>query len=231
MQNAIIYEGPSSFDGKPVVVIATGITNPSRNIKTGPLVTTWTMRSDISPAEATRSGEDASVCGTCILRIKSCYVQIHRAPTMIWKAYKAGRYSKENPRKVGLNRQLRLGGYGDMVAPAEVWQGLVSRAASYVGYTHMARIRPDLKGLVQASADSAEDAKELQAMGWKTFRTKLPEEPLLPGEVYCPNEKTGIQCIQCNACNGKTHNIAINIHGSPNRKNAFRNNHPLGEQQ
>lgn len=231
MSNTVIYEGPSTFDGKPVVVIVTGITNPTRNVKTGPLVTTWSLRSDISPTDAMRADEDASVCGTCIHRKQSCYVQLHQAPNNIWKAYKAGRYEKANPRKIGLNRQLRLGGYGDMVAPTEVWQGLVSNSASHVGYTHMARIRPDLKGLVQASADSAKDAKELQAMGWKTFRTKLPEEPLLPGEVYCPNEKTGIQCIQCNACNGKTHNIAINIHGSPNRISAFKKIHPLGDQQ
>jgi hypothetical protein len=217
----ILYEGPSMIDAKPIVVIMTGTDRPTQNKKTGPLVTTWTLRSDIPPTEAVKTGEDSSVCGSCVHRGTSCYVLVHQAPSTIYKAYKAGKYTRIDAKKAGYNRDLRLGGYGDMAAPTSVWEALVSKSRMHVGYTHLHQTRPDLKGLVQASADSVEEALMLQEKGWKTFRTKLPSDPLLPGEIYCPNERTGIQCTQCALCDGRTKNIAINTHGAKNKVKAY----------
>ena len=58
----IIYQGPSLIDGKPIIAIAT---LNSRNGKTGEMIQTWIMRSDIEPHKAIKTGEDSSVCGDC----------------------------------------------------------------------------------------------------------------------------------------------------------------------
>jgi len=65
MKSAIIYNGPSLLDGKPIVVIAT---YSNRNTKTGHVVQTYILRSDIHPLEASKTGEDYSICGECPMR-------------------------------------------------------------------------------------------------------------------------------------------------------------------
>ena len=57
---AIIYEGPSVIDGKPIVAIAT---YSGRNRKTGAMVQTYILRADLNPLDASKTGEDASICG------------------------------------------------------------------------------------------------------------------------------------------------------------------------
>ena len=62
---AILYEGPSALDGAPIVVIVTGLARKSTNAKTGALLQTWILRSDMHPIDAVRSGADSSICGDC----------------------------------------------------------------------------------------------------------------------------------------------------------------------
>jgi len=64
-RGVILYEGASAIDGAPIVAIANRITNASNNIKTGAMVQTFIIRSDMSPMEALRNGSDVSICGTC----------------------------------------------------------------------------------------------------------------------------------------------------------------------
>ena len=64
-KGVVVYEGASLLDGKPTVVIATRDTG---NRKTGGMVQTFIMRSEIDPITASRTGEDYSVCGNCIHR-------------------------------------------------------------------------------------------------------------------------------------------------------------------
>ena len=64
----ILYEGPSMIDGAPIVVIANRIDTDSNNAKTGAMVQTFIMRQDIAPHEATKTGDDASICGDCTHR-------------------------------------------------------------------------------------------------------------------------------------------------------------------
>jgi hypothetical protein len=76
----ILYKGPSVLDGAPIVVIATMSTN---NGKTGDMVQTWILRDDVSPLEATKTGQDSSVCGECPHRHYlggACYVTVFQAP-------------------------------------------------------------------------------------------------------------------------------------------------------
>jgi hypothetical protein len=58
----ILYEGKSVLDGAPIVYIATLSTS---NRKTGDMVQTWILRSDINPVEASKQKLDASICGNC----------------------------------------------------------------------------------------------------------------------------------------------------------------------
>ena len=58
----VIYDGPSEIDGKPIVAIAQVKTG---NRKTGDMVQTWILRSDVDPITASRTGEDVSICGDC----------------------------------------------------------------------------------------------------------------------------------------------------------------------
>ena len=62
MKSGIIYKGQSLLDGKPVVAIAT---YSDRNTKTGKVLQTYIIRSDISPLNASKTGADFSICGDC----------------------------------------------------------------------------------------------------------------------------------------------------------------------
>ena len=64
----ILYEGPSTFDGEPIVVIITGYETPTSNRKTGDMLQSWIIKQGDYPSEAIKLGTDNSVCGTCPLR-------------------------------------------------------------------------------------------------------------------------------------------------------------------
>jgi len=51
MRSFIIWEGPSELDGKPIVLIATS-GGSIKNRKTGGMVQTYILRSDMPPNEA-----------------------------------------------------------------------------------------------------------------------------------------------------------------------------------
>ena len=64
----VLYNGPSSLDGELIVVIATGFRRSTANPKTGDMIQTWILRSDVAPFSAIHSGGDESICGSCPLR-------------------------------------------------------------------------------------------------------------------------------------------------------------------
>lgn len=214
MTSAVIWEGPSALDGSPIVVIATGLGRSSRNEKTGAMIQTWIIRADVDPFEATKTGDDASVCGACPHRPAlggSCYVKTFQAPKSVWKAYRAGRYPRIAPEDLaalGADRVIRLGSYGDpAAAPFAIWQALVSRAKATTGYTHQWRTaHPAFRTVVMASADSLEEAQEARAAEWRTFRIRTAQEPLEPkAEFICPaSAEAGYRtdCATCRACGG-----------------------------
>jgi hypothetical protein len=65
MKSGILYRGPSEIDGQPIVAIAT---YSNRNTKTGQVVQTYILREDINPLEASKTGQDYSICGDCPMR-------------------------------------------------------------------------------------------------------------------------------------------------------------------
>jgi hypothetical protein len=225
----ILWRGPSLLDGKPIIVIAVGVASGSSNRKTGDMLQTYILRSDMLPQSAIHCGGDVSICGDCPHRGnrlqgigRTCYVNIGQGPTVVYKTYQRGGYPMaDDIESVGAGRVVRLGTYGDPAAvPVHVWRELVSRAVAHTGYTHQWRIRPELRDLVMASADSSKEASVAHVAGWRTFRVAMPGHiDRLPRESICPaSEEAGrkLTCDICRACNGasgKRGSIVIQAHG------------------
>ena len=227
----ILYEGPSSFDGAPVVVIATGYERQSKNPKTGSMIQTWIIRSDINPFEAVKSGKDSSVCLTCPQRWHNgggCYVNPAYAPLNVYKRYKRGKYQKvQDIAAFGEGKNIRLGSYGDpAVIPLDVWENLISKAAMYTGYTHAWRSMrgKGWKNIFMASVERPHDVVVANMLGWRTFRTG---EKRKTNEMTCPaSAEAGkkLTCLECNSCDGTNasgltiKNIVIKTHGTKANK-------------
>lgn len=241
---AIIYSGPSLIDGKPIVAIA--LKKRSKNTKTGPMVQTYIIRADIDPRDASKNGEDYSICGSCPHRgtptndkrrkqavKRSCYVNLGQGPTGVFKAYNRGIYPEVVGHKaiasLGRGRMVRLGTYGDPAAvPAYIWESLISEAEGHTAYTHQsgvatAQARPDF---MMISADTEEEARAAWAQGKRTFRVIKSVSDIVQGsEISCPASKEAgfrTTCNSCGLCGGasvKAKSIAIVDHG-PQRKRA-----------
>lgn len=213
MPGVVFYEGKSEIDGNPIVGIATW---GSENVKTGPLIQTWIIRSDIHPVVAINEGEDSSICGDCPLRgriadvaekthkgnysgetvnkQRACYVLVYNAPAQIYNAYKAGKYpslDKETHAKFFFGQGLRYGSYGDPVAiPRKNWECLekLCTGESAPGYTHQWKNKKfsKWKTKLMASTHSVNENKLADASGWRTFRTVNNVSELSENEILCP---------------------------------------------
>jgi hypothetical protein len=230
----ILYEGPSMIDGAPIVVIAVGFKSGSTNSKTGAMIQTYILRSDVHPVEAIATRLDSSICGGCVHRGtldratgkmvgRSCYVQVGKGPAGVWKCYARGGYrvaTADELAELGAGRLIRLGSYGDpAAAPAPMWARLVSRAAGYTGYTHQwksARLR-DVTAFCQASCDSVADLERARGLGLGTFRVAPIGAGAEAGEIVCPaSAEAGksTTCDACRMCDGTGRNIVIQAHGN-----------------
>lgn len=216
----ILYEGPSCIDGKPIVVIVTGVEQDSGNDKTGPMLQVWILPRDLNPIAASISGLDFSVCGSCCHRWHTggaCYVNIAWAVQAIHRAYKNGVYRDDDS---ALDDALvRIAAWGDPAAvPSGVWKRLLARVREVTAYTHQWRnLNATWWGWCMASVDSADERVEAVTSGWSTFRVRLEDEEVLPGEVICPGSKEAGQkmtCAQCLRCDGRKvkHSVII-AHG------------------
>lgn len=235
----IFYRGPSMLDGAPIIAVATGTAKGSRNVKTGSEIQTWILRDDMSPVDAVKTGNDKSICGTCIHRgpnndgsERSCYVTVFQAPLVVWKTAQAGKYPTMGPveaRAAMAGKVVRLGSYGDPAAvPAHVWQALVADVTGHTGYTHQWRTNDDLRDLCMASCDNEFEQAIAKAQGWRTFRVMRQGDRMLPREIVCPASKEAgakTTCALCKACGGNgakaKADIAIVAHGAAGKVNAF----------
>lgn len=223
MQHAIIYNGPSLLDGKPIVVIAT---YSNRNTKTGKVVQTYILRSDINPLEASKTGEDFSICGSCpmrgevttdpkrkIAKGRKCYVNLGQGVLIVFKSYKRGVYKEGSARDMGRDRFVRVGTYGDPAAvPSHVWDELLSECETWTAYTHQKPWRPDI---AMQSADSYDEAKAHWAEGRRTFRVIVDLGDIdKSNEALCPASKEAgrrVQCTACKLCKGSSNAKSIAI--------------------
>jgi hypothetical protein len=246
-KSAIIYSGPSLIDGAPIVCVAIV---SSSNSKTGDMLQTHIIRADVSPLEASKTGADFAICGNCKHRGtattdstrkqaqgRTCYVNLGQGPTQVYKRLKgANSYPTATPeqtQELGHARMVRLGTYGDPAAvPAAVWDNLLKHSAGHTGYTHQhsTNTASDYRRNMY-SADTAREARQAHAFGYRTFRV-IPvasyalqgKAALLENEILCPASKEAgqrVTCLQCKLCSGsdlKAKNVAIVAHGTNKAK-------------
>jgi len=233
----IIYEGPSLIDGSPIVAIAQVKTG---NRKTGDMVQTWILRSDIDPITASRTGADSAICGDCPHKgtpsdkltgwatDRTCYVNLLFAPNGVFKAYKRGAYDTAKGHDaiaaIGKGKGVRLGSYGDPSAVSSyIWESLTSEADFETAYTHNP-VNP-MPHKIMTSADNAAQAQSAWAKGERTFRVVSDLAQIIKGkEVLCPaSDEAGNRatCATCKLCGGnsvKAKSVAIVAHGASKRK-------------
>ena len=239
-KSSVIYSGPSMIDGAPIVVIA--IVKPN-NSKTGNMLQTYIIRSDIDPLTASKTGLDYAICGNCIHRGKptnnltkkqaenrSCYVTLYHGPLQVYKAFKRGSYPMASPgeiKRLGADRMVRMGSYGDPLAcPSDIWDDLLQESIGHTGYSHQHGLIKGDYSKVMISADSKKEAYLHHENNLRTFRV-IPvsvwidqgKESLLNSEILCPASKEmdyKTTCDKCKLCSGGTvgKSIAIVSHGA-----------------
>ena len=239
----IAYEGPSEIDGAPIVVIVNRIDQDSENEKTGALVQTFIIRSDVAPTDALKTGQDESICGDCIHRPKlasetgeaPCYVNVGRSVLSVFNAYKRGRYTYADNATIAralARKVVRLGTYGDpAAAPVQVWERITRYAAGRRGYTHQWN-RPGFDAaawarLVMASADSIDEAAHANLLGMRVFRVSIGVDKQ-PGETICPASAEGGKkstCAKCTLCAGtsiQARDVVIADHATGHARRVIR---------
>ena len=241
----IAYEGPSELDGSPIVVIVNKIDSDSENEKTGALVQTFIIRSDIAPTDALKTGQDESVCGQCAHRPyliatgqsdePPCYVNVGRSVRAVYEAYKRGRYTHADNATIAralAQKVVRLGTYGDpAAAPVQMWNQITRYAAGRRGYTHQWD-RPGFDAqawapLVMASADSIDEAAKANLLGMRVFRVSIGVDKQ-PGETICPASAEGGKkstCAKCTLCAGtsiQARDVVIADHATGHARRVIR---------
>jgi hypothetical protein len=228
MPGAILYQGPSQLDGKPIVVIAVW---SSANRKTGDMLQTYILRSDIDPREANKYGEDESICGQCqhrgtptldptkaLAEGRTCYVNMGQGVLIVYNGFRAGKYPVASPRTVGAGRNVRIGTYGDgAAAPSYVWDELLEDADGHTAYSH----NGGDPQRYMVSADTLQQAQTAWASKYRTFRVVHSVEEIdRKHEVLCPASKeagykaTCATCLLCGGTSVQAKSIAIPVHGS-----------------
>lgn len=250
----VIYEGPSLIDGGPIVAILTLPKDPGKgNRKTGEMAQIWILRQDIDPVSANRRGLDRSICGDCPLRgiaqpeadrgqakKRGCYVVLIHRPAFLFRAYKEGKLPRLDPRSVEAREMLegykiRVGAYGDGASvPGESIDPLIEVAAGHTDYTHQLG-EPGAYVSAQrsmVSCETLEQAETAWKLGFRTFRTILPEalESIDKSrEIVCPATEEGgkrTTCEDCGLCAGLSSkspkSIVAVIHGNSAAKAGAR---------
>jgi len=224
-----VYQGESEFGEGSVVGL---LKERSTNKKTGDIPSV-TFLPDIEkkPSACLRDGDDKLVCGECPLRKSICYVATAYAPNQMYKSFKAGKY-EEVPEEVKNKfkqrfKVVRLGQYGDCACmPKRELAKLFRWLPEVINYTHSWRGRKYLNKFAMASVQSPSEREAAKKLGFRTFRIKRKEDPILPGEILCPGDfyqKNPIQCGKCRLCvvTRKAKDIAVNIHGPKGKVNSF----------
>ena len=226
----IIDQGLSHFNGKPYVAILD--LARSTNAKTGDMAQVWILCRDTQPFEATKNGDDETICGNCQFRrqengTRLCYVNAAWRARQVWDSYKACEYEEDMRREhipLIQHRKIRWGAYGDpaIINPQVFW-GIHEHCAGHTGYTQAWREKwaQPYKGVFMASCKTErehfEAVNDPEFGGWKTFNVHaLGDEPY--AGVPCPHDRTGIECRDCGLCDGDTQHISQVAHGSSKRK-------------
>lgn len=218
----VLWEGTSRLDQQsPIAVFATGHDRPSKNSKTGDVIQTWIMRTDMSPLDAVKTGADFAICGGCMHRGSSCYVNVGQAPMSIYRAEDRYWYTTN---AFARGRKVRLGAYGDPAAvPYEFWAELLSGARSWLGYTHQwLSCDQRMKRFCMASVESLAERDQAHGLGWRCFMvgTSLEEMPndritLCPASAEAGKRMTCSECMSCSGLglDNRVGDVFIPVHG------------------
>ena len=234
----ILYQGASLINGQSIVALAQ---SDSTNKKTGNMLQTYILDATTDPITASRTGLDASICGSCPHRgtpnnnekgqatNRTCYVTLAHAPLGKYKAYKKGVYGTKTAtlkeiESFGSLQGVRLGTYGDPCAvPNDIWKALTSKALYSTAYTHAA-INP-MPESIMTSTDNLKQSMDAWGRNERTFRVISSIDQLYKRrEILCPaSEEMGKRatCASCKLCGGSSinaKNIAIVAHGTSKRK-------------
>lgn len=220
----IAWQGPSPVTGDRLVLVITG---PSTNVKTGPMHQAWLLLRDVEPFAALRSHADRGICGDCVHRSgerRTCYVSMFHGPRQIWRTLQAGGYRQLSSTAAAAElagQQLRVTAYGDPAfVPFDVWDELLAEASGWAGYTHQWRTcDAQFRSMLMASVETPTEMVEAHAAGWRTFRARAADAPLLAGEFGCPASEEGghrTTCARCQLCRGTSSpakSVSIQLHG------------------
>ena len=216
VRGAVLYEGPSRIDGKPIIVV---LTYTSTNDKTADMPQVWILAADVHPHEARVEGHDVRVCGGCIFAgNRGCYLNWFELKS-IYNSYHKGNYGdlehaawwfrRNDPRTV------RIGAYGDPVAvPLEVWNRLAAMppGPTLLGYTQMwgSPLAKGYQRYCMASTKSLGERERARRLGWRSFRVALPQDAACAQEqISCPATVSDEQsCKGCRLCSGGASGVA-----------------------
>ena len=217
------------IDGAPIVVIATGLKKKSANAKTGAMLQTFIIRSDVPPHHALKTGDDRSVCGDCPKRPalfqprsqgdKACYVDVAKSVRSVFACYTRGNYPRATPEQAALmfaGRKLRMGTYGNpSAAPFDLWDKVNAQTEAHTCYIHnWATCDQRWSRLAMASVETVEQGLAARKLGYRLFRARLPHEPLMDREISCPASKEAghkTNCWSCVACGGQVAKARVDI--------------------
>src|SRR5262249_41675014 len=150
---------------------------------------------------------DAIVCFDCVHRggkgpdgrfgfKRSCYVNL-RTPQSIWHAYQRGSYeflTEDRYQEVFGDRRVRYGAWGEpILIPIGMVRTISAIAKGHTGYSHQWKRSEyqQYREFVMASCDTPADYGTAAAMGWRTFRARTKDQPILSGEITCPASNEG----------------------------------------
>ena len=219
----ILHRGMTN--GKSFVAIAT---LESRNVKTGNMVQIWFLLEHTSPIEGVKSGLDAStICQDCPFASgNGCYVEVGRAPTMVWKKFKACGYPELNPcdySRVFSGRKIRFGAYGNpTLLPLSIVKAIASVSNGWTGYFHDWKTNPlanEYAKYFMASTETESSYRLAKSLNYRVFHVS----PVQPADTLeCLSETKQMQCADCKLCSGlsksRLPSIWINPHGSKKSK-------------
>ena len=226
------------YENSKLVAIATGISRPTENPKTGDMVQVWILPASEAPGDAVRSGGDKVVCGDCPLRPAAgggCYVQVEWAPGSVWRAWKQGKYERwSGDAGVFEGRMVRWGAWGDPAfLPVSLLRKVNRVARGWTGYTHQWRRagKQRHRRYLMASVESQWDAGMARALGWRTFRVAGRWEWNQGAgdreEFWCPASRemgSRSTCERCGLCSGSggkgegIKSVRILAHGSQGKR-------------
>jgi hypothetical protein len=220
-RGAVLYRGPSQITGDNIVAIAI---YSSRNAKTGNMAQVYILRDDMSPRDAVNSKADDAICGSCQHRGTTCYVQIDKGPSMVYKSFIAGKYDEPETLDGALaGYKIRWGAYGDPAAlPLWVLERASQGCIGVTGYTHQWRVcDPGFARFCMASVDDWVERIMAKGKGYRTFRVSAEGERGKK-EFTCPASKEAgnvTDCMSCMACGGTSSSnsadVTIQLHGGP----------------